>query len=254
MTDLNSVAMHGDGVSISLGDWLTHLKWRGRLLPLLREVALERLVAQQATQAGLAVTGAEQQAAADAFRHRQGLFSAADTRAWLARQGLTGEDFARSLEADLLAEKLKDHLTRDRIAGHFTTHRDRYDRARLRQLVAPREDLAREMLSQFRDEDRDFSDLARELAAVGVRGGEVRSVFRQDLPPALAEAAFAARPGDVVGPVATPEGFHLLLVEEIIPASLDPDAAARIRQELLDAWLAERLQAARLEFPLLEML
>jgi hypothetical protein len=72
-----------------------------------------KLVARQATEAGLTVTDAELQAAADAFRRLHGLTSAAATTAWLSHQGRTLEDFEQSLEADLLTEKLKEYLTRD---------------------------------------------------------------------------------------------------------------------------------------------
>jgi putative peptide maturation system protein len=244
MTDLRLVVVSNGGLSLSLGDWLVYLKRRGRLLPLLREGAVDQLVARRAAEAVLTATDAELQAAADAFRRRHGLASAADTGAWLARQGLTVDEFERSLEADLLAAKFRDHLTRDRLPGHFAAHRDRYARARLRQIIFPSEGMARELLAQVVDEGRDFAELARAHSldeASRPTGGSLGAVPRLALPASAAEAIFSARPGTVVGPVATEQGYALFLVEELLPAELDEDTAALIRRELFDAWLAEQL-------------
>jgi parvulin-like peptidyl-prolyl isomerase len=256
MHDLNTVVLSINRVSLSLRDWLTYLKRRGRLQPLLREAALDHLLAQQASEAGLAVTDAEVQAAADAFRHRHGLSSAADTQAWLARQRLTVEDFEQSLERDLLAEKFTDHLIRNRIADHFAAQRDHYARARLRLILVAREDLARELLSQIRDEGREFAELAHEHSRHLSRSdaGRLGLVWRSQLPANLADPIFAAHEGEVVGPLASPHGFHLFLVEKLLSTALDAETTAVIRQELFDRWCEEQLSGGNLQFPLLEAL
>jgi parvulin-like peptidyl-prolyl isomerase len=245
-----------NGVSLSLEDWLAHLKRRGRLQPLLREAMLDLLVARQATEAGLTLTDAELQAAADAFRRLHGLTSAAATTAWLSHQGRTLEDFEQSLEADLLTEKLKEYLTRDGIAAHFATHREAYSRARLRVILVGREDLARELLAQIHDQGREFTDLAREHSQHASRseGGRLGPVWRRQLPPGLADPIFAAQEGDVIGPLASPQGFHLFLVEKLVPPELDAATTALIRQELFDRWCQEQLSNGNLQFPLLEAL
>jgi hypothetical protein len=84
MIDLNQASASLVDVSLSLGDWLTHLRRRGQLLPLLRETVVQQFLLSRAAQAGLAVAADELQQAADAFRCRQGLTSAEQFRAWLA--------------------------------------------------------------------------------------------------------------------------------------------------------------------------
>jgi parvulin-like peptidyl-prolyl isomerase len=250
MTDLRSVVVSSGGLSLSLRDWLVYLKQRGRLLPLLRQGAVDHVVARRAAEAGLAVTAAELQAAANAFRRRHGLTSAADTHAWLARQRLTVDDFERSLEADLLAAKFRDHLTRDHLPSHFAAYRERYARARLRQIIVASEGTARELLAQVADEGRDFAELARAHSldnASRPTGGSLGAVPRLALPASAADVIFRAKPGSVVGPVPTDRGFALFLVEELLPAELDEEMAALIRRELFDAWLAEQLRDVRID-------
>ena len=249
----SSVAL--DERSLSLAQVLRGLHQRGRLLPLLREAAVAHLLQEQAASLGLSVTTAELQQATDDFRCRQGLMSAENTQIWLARQRLSVQDFEAALERDLLVEKLKDHLTRDRIAGHFAAHQDGYARARLRQIVVAREDLARELLSQLQ-ERRDFAQLARQHSQhpSGSEGGAVGEVFRRQFPAEIADAVFAARSDEVVGPLATPQGFLLLLVEEVRPAELNLQTTAAIRQELFEKWLNEQLKTVTITYPLLDNL
>jgi hypothetical protein len=53
-------------------------------------------------------------------------------------------------------------------------------------------------------------------------------------------------PGEVVGPVATPEGCALALIEERRPGELDAATRQRIQDELFDRWLAGRMKEATL--------
>ena len=113
-----------------------------------------------------------------------------------------------------------------------------------------------ELLTQIRADGRDFSELARRHLCHPSRfeGGLLGVVHRRQFPVAVADVLFGASAGDVVGPLATSQGFHLFLVEEHFPAELDEQTVAAIRQELFDSWLDKQLQGMALEFPLLEAL
>ena len=101
-------------------------------------------------------------------------------------------------------------------------------------MVTGRDDLARELASQVRDEGRDLEGVAREHGLPVTR----RRLFRRDLPGPLAKALATAQPGELVGPVGTPEGFALVVVEERRPAELDAATRQALQDELFDAWLA----------------
>ncbi len=254
--DLKQPSVALGGVSLSLGDWLVSLRRQGRLQALLRTAAIEQLLVSGAEQAGLSVSAEQLQQAADAFRRRQGLASTEQFQAWLAGQGRSLLDFEASLERDLLIDQLKDHLTRERIPAHFAANQAGYACAGLRLILTPRQDQAREVLMQIREEGRDFAELAREqsLHSSRFQGGWLGLVRRRQLPPAMAEAVFAARQGDLVGPLAAVAGFHLFLVESIAPAELDAQTMALIRHELFDAWLADTLKSVPMILPLLDVL
>lgn len=239
-------------VSLSLEDWLVTLRRRGRLQPLLSECVVEHFLIQQARQAGLDCSADELQAAADLFRRRHGLTTAAQTNAWLAQERRSILDFEAVLKHDLLIEKLKDHLTHDQIANHFAAHGFRYDRIVLRQIVVPREDMARELLTQLH-EGAAFKGLARQHSAHTV-GAAAEIVLRGQLSEEIAAPLFAAETGSIVGPIAMPGGFRLFLIEACQRAELDVETRALIRAELFNAWLQERLREHPPSFPLLDAL
>ncbi len=242
-------------MSSSLEQWLRSLHQRNALLPMLKQFAREQFLLQEASALGLAVSLAELQQAADVLRRHRGLDSAQATRQWLQQQRLSAEDFEAALERDLLIEKLADHVTRDDIPRYFAAHHAELDRARLRVILVPSEDTARELLEQLR-EGRDFAQLARQHSQdpSASQGGDLGEVRRSRLSPTLAEKVFGSRPGEAVGPVVTPKGFCLFRVEALAAAELDADTAVMIRRELFDQWLSTRLAGEPASFPVMDAL
>jgi peptidylprolyl isomerase len=249
--DVPPLATTAGGLTLSPAECLLFLRRRGTLRTIVVRALAEKAIREAARDSGLTVSDEELQQVANRFRRQHGLGSADRTHTWLTQYGRTALDFEAALEHDLLTEKLRDHLTRDRIADHFAVHRDDYARACLRLLVVPGNDLARELLSQLRDDGRDFADLARQHShhASRAAGGSLGTVWRTQCSSAVAEAVSAARPGDIIGPLATPEGYHLLLIEETRPPELDAETTALIRQELFERWLGDKLKDATLSFP-----
>ena len=139
---------------------------------------------------------------------------------------------------------------------YFKEQGDRLARARLRLLVAPSESLARELKTQITDEGRDFAELVRQHSLHGpsrVAGGSIGTVLRLAFPPETATAIFSARPSETVGPFAANDGFHLYLVEELLPAELNAETEKLLRHELFNNWLREQLQDLQINVACLEV-
>ncbi|MGM0411720.1 MAG: SurA N-terminal domain-containing protein [Pseudomonadota bacterium] len=74
-------------------------------------------------------------------------------------------------------------------------------------------------------EGEDFAELAREHSedrATASEGGDLGWFTRDDLDPAVTDAAFGMEPGEVVGPVRSEFGYHLVRLEEVEEAEVPP--------------------------------
>jgi hypothetical protein len=242
MSAFDTVLASLAGTQLTLTGLVRWLQTQGRLEPLVREALAAQVVREAARHAGLSVTDAELQTAADGYRRRQGLIGAADTQSWLAARGLSEDDFEANLEQELLADKLRHHLTASGLDGHFAANQADFDLFRLTLVLAPREDLARELVSQVREEGRGLAEASQE------QGLPLESLerLRKDLNGPLGSALKSAEVGELVGPVATPRGFALVVIEECRPSELDGATRQRIRDELFGGWLASRMREATL--------
>lgn len=240
-----------EGEDLSLHDLLSNLKMKGRLRPLIAEAVLDRMIAHAIKREEIQVGTEELQQAANAFRVRRGLHKAAALQHWLARRGVTPEEFESGLERGLLTRKLAAKVvTQELVDKFFVENRMRFDRAGLAHLVVEKEELANELLTQLREDGADFADLVRKHSLderSKPAGGRLGVAPRRRLPPVMAAAAFSAQKGEVVGPFKMPRGHVLLKIEEVIPGQLNPRTTAAIRRLLFRQWLRRLVHAAKVQ-------
>jgi parvulin-like peptidyl-prolyl isomerase len=67
-------------------------------------------------------------------------------------------------------------------------------------------------------------------------------VRRKELKPEISAAVFAANPPQVLKPVVTAKGVHLIFVEEVIQPVLDNDIRGKITADLLEQWLQQQTE------------
>lgn len=248
MPDLYAPVATLPDVGLTFHELLASLRRQFRLRPLVLEALAEKAILQAARETGLSVSAEELQQAANRFRQQHGLRAAEDTHAWLQQNGLRVIDLEARLEQALLVEKFRNHLTDGRIQERCAAEADRYARARISYFTVPSEGLARELLARIRDDGADFAEVAQQHArADSAAAGTSVLVMRADLSAGMGDVVFQARPDSVVGPVPGPQGWHLFHVHELLPPQLDEPTMARIRQDLLDGWLRERIAQARVD-------
>src|SRR4051812_21089733 len=102
MSALDAVIGSLAGSQLTLGGFLRRLRLQARLSSLVREALIEQRLVELARAAGLSVLDTELQQAADSYRRRAGLLTAAASHAWLAQQGLSADEFQSGIEEILL--------------------------------------------------------------------------------------------------------------------------------------------------------
>jgi PPIC-type PPIASE domain len=170
------------------------------------------------------------------------------------RRGLAGESELRVAVADELVGDGRP--SEAEVGSYFERNRSRYhqpERRRVRHVLCDREEEASTVAEKARSGEL-FSALAQEFSVdPGSKGagGDLGWLRRGELAGEVEEMVFSAQVGRVLGPVCSPFGWHVLVVDAIdeeraadlgsVRDEIAADLAERRRREAYVAWLEGRL-------------
>jgi parvulin-like peptidyl-prolyl isomerase len=232
---------------IDLHEIADFLKREVKMKGVCRQIISQKLVGRAAVERKISVTEDEIQAEADRQRRTLQLEKASDTLAWLSDQMILPEDWEAGIRDRILADKLAEALFSSEVEKYFAENRLDFERVLLYQIVVPYERLARELLYQIEEEEISFYHAAHLYDIDSHRRemcGYEGKLTRRNLPPQIAAVVFGATPGEIVEPISTEQGYHLLKVEEFIPATLTPECRQEIIQRMFKNWLNSELNYA----------
>lgn len=89
------------------------------------------------------------------------------------------------------------------------------------------------ILAEVKKAPADFAKIAKAKSEDPVsapQGGDMDVLDRASLPKSLGDAAFAAKQGDIVGPVETEYGFHIVTITSLTPEAVKP--LAEVKEEI----------------------
>jgi parvulin-like peptidyl-prolyl isomerase len=230
--------------TITLDEVICYLKKDLQLRTICQNILYQQIIDQTAQAKGVTVTPDEIQQEGDRWRREHRLEKAAETLAWLDQQMLTAEDLAARMRDRGLAQKLTHYLFESSVEATFRQHRVDFEQVLLYQIIVTDQVMAQELYFQIEEREISFVEAAHlynQAESDRLKCGYAGQVCRWQLKPDIAAAVFSAPANELVGPLKTDQGYHLLWVKELIPAQLTP----AIRQELLDGmfqtWLANEL-------------
>jgi parvulin-like peptidyl-prolyl isomerase len=230
--------------SISPEEILFFLKKNLQFREVCRQVLSQRIIDHAASARELRVNPEELQAEADRLRRDLQLEKAADTVTWLTEQMITVEEWESGIRDRLLTQKLQESLFGQEVEGFFAQNRLDYEQILLYQIIVPYEKLAQEIFYQIEEREISFYEAAH-LYDVDERRryqcGYEGKLYRWTLKPEMAAVIFAAEPGQLIQPIQDDQGFHLMIVEEFIPATLTESTRQEIQQRMFQDWLAGEL-------------
>ena len=126
---------------------------------------------------------------------------------------------------------------------YFYANQLNYASAVIYEIVLDDPDLAMELFYSIQEKEVTFYEVARQYITdveLQRKGGYLGKVTRQDLRPEISAAVFAASPPQLLKPVMTAKGVHVIWVEEIIKPELEAMLRLEILSEFLDEWLTLR--------------
>ncbi|HET9770144.1 MAG TPA: peptidyl-prolyl cis-trans isomerase [Acidimicrobiia bacterium] len=153
-------------------------------------------------------------------------------------------EFRQLLETSNLFQAVTSDVTisEEQVTSTFEARKDQLavpERRRLRHLVVSDEGEAQKALERIRGPET-FEAVAKAVSldtSTKESGGDLGAVARAQLDPAFGTAAFDAAEGATFGPVKTKNGWHVGLVEEVIPGR--PVTLAEVHDSLRDTLTAE---------------
>ena len=231
-------------IEITLADVLDQVKFSCLLPDLVEGWLTRQIIRETAIQEGIQVTPEELQAAADQIRLLNQLQQADETHAWLTQHHLSLDEFEALAEANVLSNKLALHLFSEQVAPHFATQRLMYEQAIASEIRLEDPDLALELFYALQEGEVTFPEVAQSYISdpdLRRTGGYRGPLTRNQLRPELSAAIFAAQPPQILKPVVTAEGVHLIYVEAILEPMLDEQTHAHILSSLFWDWLRTQI-------------
>lgn len=208
-------------------------------------------VRQYAAREGIEVADSELQQRADAVRASQGLFSADSLQDFLRKRGVTLEQWADSLEEELLEEKVRDRVvSAEQVEKFFAENPGQYTLVTLYRIVLEDREAAEEIRLKLQEDGEDFTTVARSYStdrATAEAGGYMGLVKLGTLPAEVERQVFASAPGTVLNPVQNGSGWAIYRAVAIQRPELTDAVREEIRTELYRGWREGLVRACRLE-------
>ncbi len=218
-------------------------------IPEMSEKIVERkFIISAAEEVGIEVTKEELQKAADQMRVLSQLKDAQATWAWLEKYALSLDDFEEIVYLNLVAKKLSNHLFADKVEPYFYEHQLDYASAVIYEIILDDEDEAIELYYEIQEGEITFFEAAQQYiedTELRRKGGYRGQVNRQEMPPEVSAAVFAANSTQLLKPIISSKGMHLIKVEEIIQPELDNKLKNKIMLNLYSEWSKQRTEKVK---------
>ena len=225
-------------------DMFDRLRLLAQIPALTEKIATREVVTRAANEAGITVELEELQQALDNWRLMNQLNGIEDTQLWLAKHYLSLDEFGDLISTTVLSSKLAQHLFSDKIDPYFVDYQLEYMQAAMYEIVLDDEGIAMELFYALAEGEISFFEAAYQYIQdpeLSRRGGYKGTIYRKDLKPEISAAVFAATPTQILKPIVTSTGVHLIRVEELIRPQLDVVMQHKILSDFFSVWLMQQM-------------
>lgn len=232
-------------LTVSSDEILHQIKLSCQIPSVVEGIITRKIIARAAEEAGIKAEPEELQLSADSLRLISNLRSADATWSWLQKHSLSLDDFEEVVYGTVISSKLAQHLFADKVEFFFVEHQLDYAQVVMYEVVLDDEDLAMELFYALQEGEINFPEVAHQYiqdTELRRSGGYRGTLCRTDLKPEISAAVFAATPPQILKPILTSIGVHLILVEELIQPQLDHMLHNKILSDLFSEWLKRQIE------------
>jgi peptidyl-prolyl cis-trans isomerase C len=190
----------------------------------------------------------------------------------LEQNNITEEELREDIRENLPVQKVQEKVTGDAEPSDEEIQKF-YEKNKEAQFTTPEQRCARHILFNKDQEQKaedvkkeleggaDFAELAKEYSqdpGSAEKGGDLGCLGKGETVPEFEEATFGAEQGEIVGPVQTQFGYHIIEVTDVKPKQTRPlsEVESQIRSELSTAeqseafskWLDEQIKQRDVDY------
>jgi parvulin-like peptidyl-prolyl isomerase len=237
-------------LTVSREEILHQIKLSCQIPSVIEGIATRKILANTAQELGIKVEPEELQQAADNIRLINNLRRTDDTWLWLQKHSLSLDEFEESVYATVVSSKLAQHLFADKVEPFFVEHQLDYAQVVMYEVVLDDQDLAMELFYAIAEGEISFPEVAHQYiqdTELRRTGGYRGTLSRKALKPEISAAVFAATGPQILRPIVTSSGTHLIWVEELIQPRLDELICYKILSDLFSEWLKGQIEQFEIE-------
>ena len=231
-------------IEITAQDIIEYIKLNGEIDSVIQEIAMQKITTQVAIDEGFSADISELQQAADHLRFMNKLEKAEDTKKWLENKHLTIDDFEKIMYNNVINGKISKHLFSDKVKPYFYEHKLDYAGAAIYEIILDNKELAMELYYEIQENETTFAEVAYQYIEdkeLKRKGGYLGIVARKEMKPEVSAKVFAANSPELLKPIVTSKGVHLIRVEEIIQCEYDLKLQYQILSNLFVRWQHQKL-------------
>ncbi len=231
-------------LTVSHDEIVDQIKFSCQIPTVVEGILTRKILARAAGEAGIKVEPEELQQAADGLRLMNKLTSADATWSWLQKHSLSLDEFEELVYTNVVSSKLAQHLFTEKVEPFFVEHQLNYAQVVMYEVVLDDFDLAMELFYALTEGEMSFPQLAHQYiqdTELRRKGGYRGILHRAQLRPEISAAVFAATPPQILKPILTSIGAHLILVEELIEPQLTEMLRLKILSDLFSQWLQQQI-------------
>ena len=169
------------------------------------------------------------------------------------------DNFRRQyLVSAILEKNLKSKLTDKAAREYYNKNKMKFssDQVRAQHILVATEKEAEDMLKKAKEKDADFQALAEKSSldpSAKNNRGDLGFFTRDRMVPEFADAAFTAKPGQIVGPIKTSFGFHIIKVVDLKPGKtpgfeeIEMQVKNTLRQSLIEDYVTGLRKTAKIQ-------
>lgn len=240
-------------LTVSRNEILHQIKLSCQFPSVIEGIATRKILASTAEEVGIKVEPEELQQAANNVRLTSNLLRADDTWLWLQKHNLSLDEFEELVYFNVIYSKLAEHLFADKVEPFFIEHQLEYALAVIYEVSLDDEDLAMKLFYALQEGEITFHEVAHQYIEdkeLRRTGGYRGMLSRTTLKPEISGAVFAATPPQILKPIVTSKGVHLIFVEELIQPQLDETLRSQILSDLFSEWLKRQFEQFEVEIDL----